>query len=47
VTVYRLGCCGEVWGGLLIFDHAGGEIARIAAPDGFFGVFDAHGVGGV
>ena len=45
VTAHRLGCCGEIYGALITYDHDGNEIARLDAPEGYFGVVAAHGVG--
>ena len=44
-VVFRLGCCGEVYGGLTHYDLTGRELSLLDAPDGLFGVLDAHGVG--
>jgi hypothetical protein len=44
-AVFRLGCCGEVYGGLTYYDLTGRQMALLDAPDGIFGVLDAHGVG--
>lgn len=39
------GCCGEVYGALVVYDHDGNELVRLDAPDGYYGVISAHGVG--
>jgi hypothetical protein len=38
LVVFRLGCCGEVCGGLTRDDCDGGVASLLDAPDGSFGV---------
>jgi hypothetical protein len=44
-VLFRLGCCGEVYGALTHYDTTGRILSMLDAPEGIFGVLDAHGVG--
>jgi len=46
LTLLLYGCCGEIYGALVQFDRDGTQISRLEAPYDYYGVLDAHGVGG-